>query len=255
MGYDLTFPFSWHSSTYLFFVFLCSPLNLVKSVVKLNYTCSSILTLYNCVPSCWALYSAAIKRSGSLKFKEELKTHLNRSWGLSKLLMLYDPKQNVLKVLSLLDSPTLSQHSSSSKNLLSLEVEVLVAQSCLTLWDPMDRSPPGFSVYGISQARILEWVAIFFSRGSSQLRDRTQASCIEGRLLTIWTTREASLSAKQTKNLLQPMLTLLFPSQALVSLSKSYVFFWGLSLIQTWINLIIWASSKFFFAQPAYLES
>ena len=44
-------------------------------------------------------------------------------------------------------------------------------QSCLTLCDPMDCSPPGSSVCGISQARILEWVAISFSRGSSQHRD------------------------------------------------------------------------------------
>ena len=42
----------------------------------------------------------------------------------------------------------------------------------------MDCSPPGSSVHGILQARILEWVAIFFSKGSSQLRDQTQVSCI-----------------------------------------------------------------------------
>ena len=47
------------------------------------------------------------------------------------------------------------------------EVKVLVAQSFLTLCDPMDCSPPGSSVHGISQARILEWVDIPFSRGSS----------------------------------------------------------------------------------------
>jgi len=52
----------------------------------------------------------------------------------------------------------------------------LVAQSCLTLCDPMDCSPPGLSVHGISQARILEWVAIPFSRGSSQSRDQIQVS-------------------------------------------------------------------------------
>ena len=45
---------------------------------------------------------------------------------------------------------------------------VLVAQSCLTLCDPMDCSPPGFSVHGILQARILEWIAMPFSRGTSQ---------------------------------------------------------------------------------------
>ena len=47
------------------------------------------------------------------------------------------------------------------------QVLVKVAQSCPTLWDPVDRSPPGSSVHGILQARILEWVAISFSRGSS----------------------------------------------------------------------------------------
>ena len=59
--------------------------------------------------------------------------------------------------------------------------EVLVAQLCPTLCDPMDCSPPGSSVHGILQARILEWVAIPFSRGSSQPKDRTQVSCISGR--------------------------------------------------------------------------
>ena len=52
-------------------------------------------------------------------------------------------------------------------------VVVLVAQSCLTLCNPMDRSLPGSSVHGILQARILQWVAILFSRGSSRSRDRT----------------------------------------------------------------------------------
>ena len=51
------------------------------------------------------------------------------------------------------------------------ESESEVAQSCLTLCDPMDCSPPGSSVHGFLQARILEWVAISFSRGSSQPRD------------------------------------------------------------------------------------
>ena len=55
----------------------------------------------------------------------------------------------------------------------------------------MDCSPPGFSVHGILQARILEWVAIPSSMGSSQTRDWTQVSCITGRFFTIWATREA----------------------------------------------------------------
>ena len=63
---------------------------------------------------------------------------------------------------------------------------VLVAQSCVTLCDPMDCSLPGFSVHGILQVRILEWVAISFSRGSFWPRDQTQGFCIAGRFFTIW---------------------------------------------------------------------
>ena len=59
------------------------------------------------------------------------------------------------------------------------------AQSCPTLCGPMDYSPPGFSVHGIFQARILEWVAISFSRRSSQPKDRTQVSYVAGRFFTI----------------------------------------------------------------------
>ena len=55
----------------------------------------------------------------------------------------------------------------------------------------MDCSPPGSSVHGILQARMLEWVAISFSRGSSWPRDWTQVSCIAGRCFTLWATREA----------------------------------------------------------------
>ena len=56
------------------------------------------------------------------------------------------------------------------------EVKVLVTQLCLTLWNPRDCSLPSSSVHGILQARILEWVAISFSRGPSRPRDRTQGS-------------------------------------------------------------------------------
>ena len=65
-----------------------------------------------------------------------------------------------------------------------------VSQSCLTLCDPMDCNLPGSSIHGILQARVLEWVAISFSRGSSQPRDLTRVSGIVGRLFTIWATRE-----------------------------------------------------------------
>ena len=63
---------------------------------------------------------------------------------------------------------------------------VKVAHSCLTLCDPMDSI-----AHGILQARILEWVAFPFSRGSSQPRDQTQVSCIASEFFTSWATREA----------------------------------------------------------------
>ena len=67
---------------------------------------------------------------------------------------------------------------------------VWVTQSCPTLCDPMDYSPPGSSVHGILQERIVEWVAIPFFRESSRPRDQTWVSCISGRFFTIWATRE-----------------------------------------------------------------
>ena len=66
-------------------------------------------------------------------------------------------------------------------NLMS-QSESEVTQLCLTHCDPMDCSPPGSSIHGILQARILEWVAISFCRGSSQPNDQTRVSCIAGRL-------------------------------------------------------------------------
>ena len=63
--------------------------------------------------------------------------------------------------------------------------KVLVAQSYPTLCNPMDCSPPGSSVYAIFQARIQEWAAIPFSRGSFWPRDWTWVSCIAGEFFTI----------------------------------------------------------------------
>ena len=70
---------------------------------------------------------------------------------------------------------------------------VLISQSCPNLCDPMGCSLSGSSVHGILEAGILEWVAIPFSRGSSQARNRTQVSCIIDRYFTIWALREALL--------------------------------------------------------------
>ena len=68
---------------------------------------------------------------------------------------------------------------------LPVKVKVLVTRSCPTLRDSMDCSPPGFSVHGILQARILEWVTIPISRGSSWPRDQIKVSCIAGRFFIV----------------------------------------------------------------------
>ena len=72
----------------------------------------------------------------------------------------------------------------SSESSVYFTLIVLVAQSCPTLCNPMDCSPPGSSVHEIFQAKILEWVAISFSKGSSELRDRTWVFCTAGRFFT-----------------------------------------------------------------------
>ena len=67
--------------------------------------------------------------------------------------------------------------------------------------NPTDCSPPGSSVHGILQARILEWVAISFSKGSFWPRDRTRVSCITGRFFTFWATRKTPLPVKHVENM------------------------------------------------------
>ena len=78
-------------------------------------------------------------------------------------------------------------------------MKLLVTQLCLTLCDPMDCSLQGCSVHGISQARILEWVAILSSRGSSLPKGRIQVSFITGRSFIIQATGEAQGPPKALK--------------------------------------------------------
>ena len=73
-------------------------------------------------------------------------------------------------------------------NIMKVKMKALVTRSCPTLCDPRDCSPPGSSVHGIFQARILEWVAISFSRGFSRPRDQ-----IADRFYIIWAMREEIL--------------------------------------------------------------
>ena len=88
-----------------------------------------------------------------------------------------------------------------------------LAQSCPTICNPVDCSWPGSSVHGILQARILEWVAISFSRESSQPRDQTLVSCMAGRCFILWATREFPVNF--TSNL---MLTLVWQAVPVHSL-------------------------------------
>ena len=74
------------------------------------------------------------------------------------------------------------------------ESESEVAQSCPTLCDPMACSLSGSSIHGIFQARVLEWIAIAFSRGLSQPRNRIRVSRTAGRRFTVGAIREAVVS-------------------------------------------------------------
>ena len=107
-----------------------------------------------------------------------------------KLILLFGKRKNT-------ESKRIHVHIANRKfclNNICVKLFSEVAQSCPTLCDPVDCSPPGSSVHRILQARILEWVAISFSRGSSQLRDWTRVSCMAGRCFLLWATREAPWS-------------------------------------------------------------
>ena len=103
-------------------------------------------------------------------------------------------------------------------------------QSSLILCDPMDCSLPGSSVHRILQARIMEWVAIPFSKGSSRPRDQT-LFCIAGRFFTTWATKEASPTKKYSYS---PANVLPFSTEGQTYFSRVILFF-------SWLWL--WAGS------------
>ena len=99
-----------------------------------------------------------------------------------------------------------------------------VARLYPALCDPMDCSPPGSSIHAIFQARVLKWIAVCFSRGSSWPRDPTPVSCIPGRRFTIWATREALILIRTPQGRVFS-----FP-----------IFFWYIYLcIDTWVLISI----------------
>ena len=95
----------------------------------------------------------------------------------------------------------------------------------LTLCDPMAYSLPGSPVHGILQARILEWVAIPFSRRSAWPRDQTQVSCIAGRFFTIWATRAALENRSQLQGCFPGLSLTGFPFFGRISRDLVCVFF------------------------------
>ena len=104
---------------------------------------------------------------------------------LSRLVITFIPRSKCL-LISCLQSPSaVILEPSKIPFYMHVVLCAKLLQSCLTLYDPMDCSLPGSSVHGISQARILEWVAIFFSRRYSQPRDPTRVSYTAGRRFTV----------------------------------------------------------------------
>ena len=115
-------------------------------------------------------------------------TYYNLAEAVSKIWIIKGKKTGTLMYGINLGLEIWSSHEFLGSS--SILLYVLVTQSCLTLWDPRDCSPPGASVHGIFQARIMERVVIPFSKGSSQPRDQTLVSCTAGEFFTIWGTRE-----------------------------------------------------------------
>ena len=103
-----------------------------------------------------------------------------------------EDEANLAYVLLLAQSESTHRHCSTHQDLKLLgkhqsykKKESEVTQSCPTLCNPVECSLPDSSIHGILQTRILEWVSIPFSRGSSRPRDQIQVSCIAGRCLAL----------------------------------------------------------------------
>ena len=117
-----------------------------------------------------------------------LKLPTNKSLGQRAFSDDYQHREELTSILLKLSwktafKPVLHSQQPSYQN---TQVKMKVTRSCPTLCDPMD-----YTVHGILQARILQWVAFPFSGGSPQSRDWTQVSCIAGGFFTSWATREA----------------------------------------------------------------
>ena len=129
---------------------------------------------------------------------------------------------------------------------------MLVPQSCPTLCDLMVCSPPGFSVCGILQARLLEWVGIPFSRGSPWPRDETQVSYTAGRFFAVCTTREAQCQLEIVKDIFT-MLVFLGGKYSVFPLKMMLVMGFSQMSFIRWKNLLRFYFVEFFQTLSLYL--
>ena len=126
---------------------------------------------------------------------------------------------------------------------MKVKSESEVTQLCPTLSDPVDWRLPGSSIHGIFQARVLEWGAISFSRGSSWPRDRIPVSRIRSRCFTVWATKEVLVQGRKRKNYCSIAMSsnllsdLLLYRRGLISWQTEVIFF-------LWICVINHKSSK-----------
>ena len=129
-------------------------------------------------------------------------TQMCLAWKMTFDHWLMDESERIKKTYWYIPSTWKSTGLTCGGLYVNLYVDTIVTESFLTLWDPMDCTLPVCSVLGILQARILEWIAIPSSRGSSRPRDWTQVSCIASRFFTVWVTRGTCyvwVNAKQMK--------------------------------------------------------
>ena len=133
-------------------------------------------------------------------------------------------------------SPTRDQTLSPPLDVVS-ESHSVMSDSC----DPMDWSPQGSFVHGILQARILEWVAISFSRGSSQSRNRTHVSRIVGRFFTDWARREECIR----RQIINPWTTSEDPPSSIImttiiAITLITISNWSLISLQPTLSVLFW---------------
>ena len=163
-------------------VFLFAPLTTPTNILLIISPCFNLSLAQISIWSChvhWMFrlcshYDIVPSRAGSCLTHHCIPSTQHCSWGWYN---------TVFKHLFLVQFWVLAKTS-------EVESESEVAQLCPTLCDTMDCSLPGSSLHGMLQARVLVWVAVSFSRGSSQPRDWTWVSHIPGRCFNLWATRE-----------------------------------------------------------------